>query len=146
MPSMITWWLSTLTAQWPLTTMRDVRVTTSGGPHERALGGQGIGWCLRQGRTLAPSSVVPGCIPDQHFDSYGTASLESIYRRLRGMGYRDIRYSTKMLQGPFSGACGIYAFYFLAMRSRGVPLGAITAAFREYDFPYNEAMIRRLLG
>ena len=76
----------------------------------------------------------------EYFDSYGTAPLESIYQRLRGMGYRDVRYSTKMPQGPF------YAFYFLAMRSRSVPLGAVTAAFREYDFPYNEAMIRCLLG
>ena len=82
----------------------------------------------------------------EYFDSYGRAPLESIYQRLQGMGYRDVCYSTKMLQGPSSRACGLYAFYFLAMRSHGVPLGAVTAAFREYDFPYNEAVIRRLLG
>ena len=63
---MITWWLLMPTVQWPLTTMHDIRVATSGGPHERALGGQGIGWCLHQGRTLAPSPWVPGSIPDQH--------------------------------------------------------------------------------
>ena len=63
---MITWWLSTPTPQWPLTTTRDVRVATSGGPHERALGGQGIGWCLHPGRTLAPSPPVSCCLPDQH--------------------------------------------------------------------------------
>ena len=57
--------------------------------------------------------------------------LEESQQRLQGMGYRDVRYSTKMLQGPFSRACGLYAFYFLAMRSRGVPLGAVTIAFRE---------------
>ena len=169
LPSMITWWLLTPTAQWSLTTMCDVRVATSGGHHERALGSQGIGWCLHQRRTLAPSPPVPGCIPDQHsskwhcwehwagvfledsqhaeyFDSYSTAPLESISRRLQVMGYGDIRYSTKMLQGPFSRACRLYAFYFLSMRSCSVPLGAITTAFRKYDFPYNEAMIRRLLG
>ena len=33
------------------------------------------------------------------------------------------------------------AIYFLAMRSRGVPLGAITSAFQEYDFTYNEAQM-----
>ena len=63
---MITWWLSTPIAQWPMTTKRVVRVATSGGPHERALGGQGIGWCLQPGRTLAPSPLVPGCLPEQH--------------------------------------------------------------------------------
>ena len=36
----------------------------------------------------------------EYFDSYGTAPLESIYQRLRGMGYRDVCYSMKMLQGP----------------------------------------------
>ena len=71
----------------------------------------------------------------EYFDSYGTAPLESINRRLPGMGYRDVLYSTKMLQGPFSRACGVSAFYFLAMRRRGVPFGAITPTFREYDFP-----------
>ena len=47
-------------AQWPLTTTRDVRLVNSGGPHQRALGGQGIGWGLHHGRTLAPSPLVPG--------------------------------------------------------------------------------------
>ena len=42
-----------------------------------------------------------------------------VYQRLRSMGYRDIRYSTKMLQGPFSRSCELYAFYFLAMRRGG---------------------------
>ena len=79
-------------------------------------------------------------------DTYATASLESIYKWLQGMGYRDISYCTKMLQGPFSRSCGFYAFYFLVMRSWGVPLGAITSAFREYDFAYNEVQIRLLLG
>ena len=59
----------------------------------------------------------------EYFDSYGTAPLESIYRRLRGMGYRDIHYSTKMLQGPFSRACKLYSFYFLALRSWVCPWG-----------------------
>ena len=62
------------------------------------------------------------------------------------MGYWDIWYSTKMLQGPFSRSGRLYACYFLALLIRGVPLGAITSAFREYDFAYNEAQIRRLLG
>ena len=31
----------------------------------------------------------------EYFDSYGTAPLESIYQRLRGMGCRDMCYSTK---------------------------------------------------
>ena len=63
---MTTWWLPTPTTQWPLTTMRDVRMATSGGPHERALGGQGIASCLHPGNTLGPSPPVPGCLPDQH--------------------------------------------------------------------------------
>ena len=41
-------------------------MATSGGPHERALGSQGISWCLHPGRTLAPSPLVPGYLPDQH--------------------------------------------------------------------------------
>lgn len=81
----------------------------------------------------------------EYFCSYGTAPLDDIYRRLRRMGYGDVRYSTKMLQGPVSRSCGLYAFYFLAMRSRGLPLGAVTSVFREYDFAYNEATIRHLL-
>ena len=44
----------------------DYNAWCSGGPYERALGGQGIGWCLHPGRTLAPSPPVPGCLPDQH--------------------------------------------------------------------------------
>ena len=81
----------------------------------------------------------------EYFCSYGTAPLEDIYQRLRDMGYRDVRYSTKMLQGPWSRSCGLYAFYFVAMRSRGLPLGTVTSAFREYDFAFNEATIRRVL-
>ena len=82
----------------------------------------------------------------EYFDSYSTALLESIKQRLWSMGYQDIWYNTKMLQGRFSGSCGLYAFYFLAMHSQSVPLGAITGAFQEYDFAYDEAQIRRLLG
>ena len=43
------------------------------------------------------------------------------------------------------GPADSYAIYLLAMRSLNVPLEAVTAAFREYDFPYNEAVIRCLL-
>ena len=57
----------------------------------------------------------------------------------------NVWYSIRMLQGSFSRSCGLYAFSFLAMRSPGLPLGAITDVFREYDFAYNEAKIRRLL-
>ena len=108
-------------AQYDNLVVVDVRVAISGGPHERALGGQGIGWCLRQERTLAPSHPVPDYT--KYFDSYSTTPLESIYWRLWGMDYRHIRYSMKMLQRPFLRACGLYAFYSLAMRSQGVPLG-----------------------
>ena len=117
---------------------------------------------------LAPACIFPGCLPDQHgswrgcwgtltwcspqdsqhaeyFISFGIAPLESIYWRLLSMDYRDIWHSTKMLQGLFSRSCGLYTFYYLAMCSRGVPLGIITGSFQEYDFAYNEAQIRRLL-
>ena len=82
MLSMITWWLSMPTAQWPLTTTLDVWVATSGGLHERALGGQGIGWNLHPGRTLAPSPLVPGCLPDQHGSQWHCWG--SLGRRLPG--------------------------------------------------------------
>ena len=81
----------------------------------------------------------------EYFDSYGTPPLEPIYQRLRGWGYPDVLYSTKMLQGPWSTACGLYAYYYIVSRSRGLPLGAVTRVFREYDFPYNEALIRHVL-
>lgn len=78
----------------------------------------------------------------EYFDSYGTAPLESIYQRLRNWGYHDVRFSTKMIQGPWSRSCGLYAFYYIVSRSRGIPLGSVTSVFREYDFTYNEALIR----
>ena len=80
----------------------------------------------------------------EYFNSFGIAPPESIYRRMLSMDYLDIWYSTKMLQGLFSRSCGLYAFYFLAMCSQGVPLGIITGAFQKYD--YSEAQIRWLLG
>ena len=43
----------------------------------------------------------------EYFDSYGTAPLESIYRRLQGMGCMDMRYSTKML-GDIATGPGLY--------------------------------------
>ena len=79
----------------------------------------------------------------EYFNSFGIAPPESIYRRLLSMDYLDIWYSTKMLQGLFSRSCGLYAFYFLAMCSRGVLFGIITGAFQKYD--YSEAQIRCLL-
>ena len=81
----------------------------------------------------------------EYFDSYGTAPLESVYQRLRSWGYPDMRFSTRMLQGPWSRSCGLYAVYFIASRSRGLPLGTVTGVFREYDFTYNEALIRHRL-
>ena len=103
---------------------------------------------------LAPACMVPSCLPDQqgswrgcwrtltrcfflndsqhaeYFNLFCISPLESIYQWLISMDYRDIWYSTKMLQGLFSRFCGLYAFYFLAMCSRGGPLGIITGAFQ----------------
>ena len=81
----------------------------------------------------------------KYFDSYNTTLLESIYQWSQSMGYRDMWYSIRMLQGSFSRSCGLYAFSFLAMHSPGLSLGGITDVFREYDFAYNEANIRRIL-
>ena len=81
----------------------------------------------------------------KYFDSYSTTLLESIYQWSQSMCYRDRWYSIRMLQGSFSRSCGLNAFSFLATRSPELPLGAITDVFREYDFAYNEAKIRRLL-
>ena len=81
----------------------------------------------------------------EYFNLFCITPLESIYQLLISMDYQDIWYSTKVLQGLFSRFCGLYAFYFLAMCSRGVPLGIIPVAFQWYDFAYNEAQIRRLL-
>ena len=65
----------------------------------------------------------------EYFDSYGTAPLQAIYQRLRHWGYSDVLYSTKMLQGPWSHACGLYAFYYVTSRSRGLPLSQVTSVF-----------------
>ena len=78
----------------------------------------------------------------KYFNLYGTTALEFIYQWLQSMDYRDIWYSMKMQQGPLCRSC---AFYFLAMWSRGMLMGAIIGAFQEYSFAYNEAQIRRLL-
>ena len=79
-----------------------------------------------------------------YFDSYGTAPLEPIYKRLVTLGHADIRYNTRMLQGPISKSCGLYCAYFLHLRSYAIPMHAITSPFREYDFTYNEKLIRDL--
>ena len=114
---------------------------------------------------LAPVCMVPGCLPDQHglwrgccgtltgcfAQGHSACGVLQFFRhrttgvRLLSMDYPDIWYSTKILQGLFSRSCRLYAIYFLAMCSRGVPLGIITGAFQEYDFAYNEAQIRHLL-
>lgn len=81
----------------------------------------------------------------EYFDLYGTVPLESVYRRLRSWGYPDVRFSTRMLQGPWSRSCGLYAAYYIAARSRGLPLTAVTGVFKEYDFDYNETLLRQAL-
>ena len=41
--------------------------------------------------------------------------MESINQHLQEMGYNDIHYSMKMVQGPFLQACGLKTFYFLGI-------------------------------
>ena len=164
-PSMITWWSWMLATQWPWTIMRDVPLATSGGPHEGTLGSQGVGWCLHH--WPLPAWLSAGYLINmacgrawehwvdvflkyskwaQYMNSYGTTPLDFMSQGLQGIGYRDICYSTKMLQGPSPRSWGPYAFYFLDMHSWGMPLGVVTDTFLEYDFTFNEAMIRHLLG
>ena len=90
------------------------------------------GWVFSSRTRGMPSTLIPTA---PHFWSLSTKS----------MCYRDRWYSIRMLQGSFSRSCGLYAFSFLATRSPELPLGAITDVFREYDFAYNDAKIRRLL-
>ena len=129
-----------------------------------------LGWQLQQALrretstgTLTPSRTVSGCLSDQHgswwgcwgplggvlleesqhgehFNSYGTAPLESYLPTVVEHGLPGhIWYSTKMPQGQFLRSCRLYAFY------QGVALNAIICTFQKYDFVYNEAQIRCLL-
>lgn len=81
-----------------------------------------------------------------YFDSYGTAPLEKIYKRLLALGHKDIRYNKLMLQGPISNSCGLYCAYFLYLRSYGIPMCSVLAPFQEYHFSYNEGLIRYLVA
>ena len=144
MPSVITWCSLTFTTQWPSTTMCHVWQETSGGPHDGSQAHQ-----CHQGKVLAPAHSIPSRLPHQHSPQLGVqhwvvAFLEDskwvstlipmaptigVYIPMLAGGYRDICYSMKMLQCPFSRCCRLYAIYFRAMLSQDMPLGAVTSVF-----------------
>lgn len=80
-----------------------------------------------------------------YWDSYGTPPLQRIYSWLRRLGCNPIRYNKKMIQGFTSRTCGAYCVYFLHMRAMGIPLGMISDPFREYQFDFNDSLVRTLL-
>ena len=59
----------------------------------------------------------------KYFDSYSTTLLESIYQWSQSMGYRDMWYSIRMLQGSFSRSCGLYAFFLPGHAQPGFAIG-----------------------
>jgi hypothetical protein len=80
-----------------------------------------------------------------YWDSYGTAPVRKMYRWLRARKCDPIRYNRKMVQGFTARTCGAYCVYFLHMRAMGVPLDMITDTFINYQFDYNDALVRALL-
>ena len=83
-------------------------------------------------------------IPNPHtaeiFDSYGLEPFGHIYKFAKKYAEHVI-YATKWIQSIVSKVCGLYVYYFLHHRARGVPLANIVGHFEDFDWAKNDDVI-----
>ena len=75
-----------------------------------------------------------------YYDSFGISPLRCITEFLDKIGVKNLRYSTRWLQSPFSKSCGHHQIAFAACLSAGVDFQKFIDTFSG-DYEINDRMV-----
>ena len=81
----------------------------------------------------------------EYFDSFGLPPLHYEIESFLLRHSQTYMYNKRLLQDLTSSACGLYAMYYVIMKSRGASLAKVVSAFHPHKLRTNDRTVSRRL-